>query len=125
MEWMRLIEIRFSTPGKEKLEMLNQYAEQELLEPINWGNFVYIELPKNKLGKFKKFAAKNGIAKTGEIEEVISCNIPVNPSDKVVLFLGYAEEHEIDFTLSAYSKLPKKNFDEFIKFLTDNGISDE
>ncbi len=118
-----MIEIRFPTPGKDKLRLLNQYAEQELLESINWGNFVYIELPKYKLAEFRKFAAKNGIAK--EIEEVVSCNIPVNPSDKVVLFLKYAKEHEIDFTLSAYTRLPKKNFDGFIKFLADNGISDE
>lgn len=120
-----MIEIRFPTPGKEKLGLLNQYAEQESLEAINWGNFVYVELPKYKLAKFKKFAAKNRIAKEGEIEEVVSCNIPVNPSDKIVLFLKYAKENKIDFTLSAYTKLPKKDFDKFIKFLTDNGISDE
>ncbi len=80
---MSITEIRLPTPGKEKLEILNRHAERELLEPINWGNFVYIEIPKYKLAKFKNFVTKNRIAKKEQIEEVQSIlPTPFNNSRK-------------------------------------------
>ncbi len=120
-----MVEIRFPTPEEFKLKLLNEYAEGEALEIINRGNFVYVELPKIKLARFERFETENEIAKAEQIEEVVSSNIIIHPHDKVALFLKYAKENRIDFTLFAYAKMPKKNFDSFIKFLIDNGISDE
>jgi hypothetical protein len=120
-----LIEIRFPTPGKEKLKMLNRYAEQELLEPINWGSFVYIEIPKYKLARFKKFIAENRIAKKEQIEEVQSIDLPVNPPEDIIPLMKFLRENKIDFSIIPFIKLPTKDYDALMRFCNENNIWDE
>jgi hypothetical protein len=120
-----VIEIRFPTPEKEKLGLLNQYAEQELLEAINWGNFVYIEIPKYKLGKFKKFVTENRIAKREQIEEVQSIDLPVSPPEDIILLIRFFREHEVDFSVIPFIKLPTKYYDALMRFCDENNIWDE
>ncbi len=120
-----MIELRFPTPDELKSKLLNEYAEGEELELVNQGNFVCVELPKIKLARFNRFVTENEIAKAEDIEEVVSSNIIIHPPDKAALFLKYAKENCLDFTLSAYAKIHRKNFDAFVRFLIDNEISDE
>lgn len=119
-----MIEVRIPAPAESKLEMLNKYAERELLEAINWGNFVYIDIPKYKLVKFKKFVSENHIAKKEQIEEVQSINLPVNPPEDIVLLMKFLRENNIDFSIISFIKLPK-NYDALIRFCDENNISDE
>ncbi len=118
-----MIEVRIPTPDKEKLETLNRHAVQEGLEPINLGHFVYIELPKYKLAKLKKFIATNGIAKSEQIEEVISADF-ISPPEKIPLLIKFLEGINADFTISAYIKLQKKDFQVLIDFFEKNGFEE-
>ncbi len=120
-----MIEIRFPTPGKEKLEMLNQYAERELLEAINWGSFVYIEIPKYKLRKFKRFLTENRIAKKEQIEEVQSIDLPVNLPEDIIPLMKFLRENKIDFSIVPFIKLPTKDYEALLKFCDENNIWDE
>jgi hypothetical protein len=120
-----VIEIRFPTPGKDKLGLLNRYAEQELLEPINWGNFVYIEIPKYKLARLKKFISENRIAKKEQIEEVQSIDLPVNPPEDIIPLMKFLRKNKIDFSIIPFIKLPTKDYDELLKFCDENNIWDE
>jgi hypothetical protein len=120
-----MIEIRLPTPRKEKLEMMNRYSEQELLEPINWGNFVYIEIPKYKLARFKKFIAENRIAKKEQIEEIQSIDLPVNPPEDIIPLMKFLRRSKIDFVIVPFIKLPTKDYDALMKFCDENNIWDE
>ena len=122
---MSIIEIRLPTPGKEKLEVLNQYAERESLEPINWGSFVYDELPKYKLAKFKKFIAENRIAKKEQIEEVQSIDLPVNPPEDIIPLMKFLRQSKIDFSIIPFIKLPTKDYEALMRFCDENNIWDE
>jgi hypothetical protein len=122
---MSIIEIRLPTPEKEKLGLLNQYAEQELLEIINWGSFVYIELPKYKLARLKKFIIENRIAKKEQIEEVQSIDLPVNPPENIIPLMKFLRENKIDFSIIPFIKLPTRDYDALLKFCDENNIWDE
>ncbi len=120
-----MIEIRFPTPEESKLDLLNRHAEQELLEPIYWGSFVYMEITKYKLGKFKKFLTENRIATKEQIEEVQSINLPVNPPEDVILLMKFLRENNIDFSIISFIKLPTSSYDSLVRFCDENNISDE
>ena len=118
-----MTEVRFPTPEELKSRLLNEYAEGEALELISRGNFVYIELPKIKLARFERFVTENEIAKTEQIEEVISADF-ICPSEKVPLLVNFLKGIKANFTVSTYIKLPKKDFDALIDFLSNNGFED-
>ena len=120
-----MIEIRFPTPGKEKLKILNRHAERELLEPINWGSFVYIEIPKYKLARFKKFISENRIAKKEQIEDIQSVDLPVNPPEDIIPLIRFLRENKIDFSIIPFIKLPTKDYDALLRFCDVNNIWDE
>ncbi len=89
---MSITEIRLPTPKESKLKLLNQYAERELLEAINWGSFVYIEIPNYKLARFKRFLTENRIARKEQIEEVQSIDLPVNPPEDIIPLIRFQRE---------------------------------
>ena len=120
-----MIEVRLPTPEESKLDLLKRYAEKELLEPINWGSFDYIVIPKYKLVKFKKFIVENHIAKEEQIEEVQSIDLPVNPPEDVILVMRFLRENKIDFSISSFVKLPMKDYDALVRFCDEKNISDE
>ncbi len=119
-----MTEVRFPTPDELKSRLLNEYAEGEALELVNRGHFVYVELPKIKLPRFNRFVTDNEIAKAEQIEEMISVNIPINPPEKIPLLVNFLEGINADFTVSAYIKLSKKEFDALIEFLSKNGFEE-
>jgi hypothetical protein len=118
-----MIEVRIPAPAESKLEMLNKYAG-EGFELINRGHFVYLQLPKYRLAGFKKFIATNGIAKAEQIEEVLSVDFPINPPEKNPLLVRFLESINADFTVSAFIKLPKRDFEALIDFLSKNGFEE-
>ncbi len=120
-----MIEVRFPTPDKKKLKLLNQYAEQEFIESIDWGNFVYAELPKYKLAKFKRYVTENCIAGAEQIEEIQSIDLPINPPEDIILLIKFLKESRIDFSIIPFVKLPIKDYDALMRFCNENNIWDE
>jgi hypothetical protein len=120
-----MIEVRFPTPDKMKLKLLNQYTEREFIESIDWGNFVYTKLPKYKLAKFKKFVTENRIAKKEQIEEIQSIDLPVNPPEDIIPLMKFLRQSKIDFSVIPFIKLPTKDYDALMRFCDENNIWDE
>ncbi len=120
-----MIEIRIPTPNKRKLKLLNKFGGEEGFEAINWGSFVYMEITKYKLGKFKKFLTENHIAKKEQIEEVQSIDLPVNPPEDIIPLMKFLRQSKIDFSIIPFIKLPTKDYDALMRFCDENNIWDE
>ncbi len=102
------------------MELLNK----EGLELVKRGHFVYLQIPKHKLAGLKKFIVTKGIAKTEQIEEILSVDFPITPPEKIALLMKFLEEIKADFTVSAYIKLSKKDFEALIDFLSKKGYEE-
>jgi hypothetical protein len=120
-----MIEIRVPTPSEEKLELLTKYQATRIEVLTNWGSVVYIQLFRKDLRQLKKFIIDNGIAKAENIEEIQSGNWPCNPVEKITLLMEYLKKNNIDFTVHANVKLPKKDLDAFVDWQIANGFEEK
>ncbi|HWQ96037.1 MAG TPA: hypothetical protein VN368_01570 [Candidatus Methylomirabilis sp.] len=116
-----MIEIRIPTPSKDKIKLLEQSERCDC--NLAWGNFIYIEVFKKDLIRLKKFLIYNSIVEPGNIEEIQSGNWPT--LEKTSLMEEYLKKNNIDYTVSVYIKLPKKQFTEFVNWQTENGFEEK
>jgi hypothetical protein len=120
-----MIELRIPTPSEDKLELLTKFQAIRIEVLTNWGGFVYIQLFQKDLRKLKKFIIDNGIAEAESIEEIQSGNWPCNPVEKITLLMYYLKKNNIDFTVHASVKLPKKELDAFVNWQIANSFEEK